>query len=348
MIHDHGSHDQGGHASSAQGNGRPQGAPSHGSGSRGSHSHGSRSNGSHSHGGLGHAHAPTDFGTRFKVAIALNIAIVVLQAVYGWLANSVALLADAGHNLSDVLGLVVAYGATLLAARPASRRFTYGLGGSSIVAAFLNGAFLLLAVGALSWEAIHRLSNPQPVAEVTVMVVAAIGMVLNGFTAWLFMAGSQQDINIRGAYLHMAADSAVSAGVIVAALVIWFTGWLWLDPATSLLINAVILWGAWRLIRDSLVLSLGAVPPEVDYGAVHAYLSRLEGVGAMHDLHVWPLSTTETALTVHLVMPQGHPGDAFLAEIAASLQERFAIGHATVQIETGDGPPCPLVLKHAP
>ena len=326
MGHGHAHHHGGGHG-----------------GGHGGHRHGAHG---HGHGGH-HGHAPTDFGRRFQIAIGLNVAIVIVQAVYGTLANSMALLADAGHNLSDVLGLIVAYAATRLAARPATSRFTYGLGSSSILAALFNACFLLLAVGALSWEAIRRLADPQPMQEVTVMVVAGIGMVLNGFTAWLFASGGKSDINLRGAFLHMAADAAVSAGVIVAALLVLLTGWVWLDPLTSLAINAVILAGTWSLLRQSLSMSLAAVPPGIDYAAVRDYLAGLPGVSGLHDLHVWPLSTTETALTVHLVMPEGHPGDGGMAEIAGTLAGRFSIDHPTLQVETGQGATCALALRHA-
>ena len=325
MAHDHGGHVHAHHDHSHAGHG---------------HSHAG-----HAH-GPGHSHAPANFGRAFQVGIALNIAIVVVQGVYGWLANSVALMADAGHNLSDVLGLVVAYAATVLAARKPSTRFTYGLGKSSILAALFNATFLLVAVGALSWEAIARLREPQPVAGVTVMVVAAIGMVLNGFTAWLFASGGRTDLNLRGAYLHMAADAAVSAGVVLSGLVILVTGWLWLDPVASLAINAVIVWGTWGLLRESLMLSLAAVPPGIDIAAVRSFLTGLPGVDRLHDLHVWPLSTTETALTAHLVMPDGPPGDAFLMDAAAELKARFATGHVTLQVETGRDTVCALALTH--
>ena len=312
----------------------------------GGHAHGGHGggHGGHSHGG--HGHAPSDFGRTFQIAIALNVAIVVLQAVFGWIAGSVALIADAGHNLSDVLGLVVAYAATLLGKRPADRRFTYGLGQSSILAALFNAVFLLVAVGALSWEAIERLRDPRPVAGATVMVVAAIGMVMNGFTAWLFASGGKRDINLRGAFLHMAADAAVSAAVIVSGLLILVTGWLWLDPVTSLGINAIIVWGTWSLMRESLVMSLGAVPTAIDYEAVRTYLAGRPEVGDLHDLHIWPLSTTETALTAHLVVPTGPPGDAFLMTVATELKSRFDIGHVTLQVETSAAAACELATVH--
>ena len=289
---------------------------------------------------------PQDFGGRFKLAIALNLAIVLGQAAFGWWAQSMALIADAGHNLSDVLGLVVAYVAVLLSRRRPSARFTYGWGHSSIVAALFNAAFLLVAVGALSWEAIERLRHPAPVAGGTVMVVAAVAMVLNGLSAWLFLSGAKDDLNLRGAFLHMAADAAVSAGVVVSGLVILLTGWLWLDPVASLAINAVVVCGTWSLLRQSLALSLAGVPEGIDLGEVEACLRGRPGVADLHDLHVWPLSTTQTALTAHLVVPTGAPGDAFLLETAAELRARFGIGHATLQVETDIDTRCELAAGH--
>jgi cobalt-zinc-cadmium efflux system protein len=327
-------------------------AEGHHDGAGGGHHHGCDHHGhnhahhGHLHGGLGHVHAPASFGRAFAIGISLNIAIVVLQAVYGYLSNSVALIADAGHNLSDVLGLVVAWAATVLATRPPSGRFTYGLRGSSILGAMFNAVFLLVAVGALSWEALRRLFDPEPVAGVTVMVVAAIGMVLNGFTAWLFAGGSNGDLNIRGAYLHMAADAAVSAGVVVAGFVILMTGWLWIDPAVSLAINVVIIWGTWSLLRESVVMSLAAVPAGIDAGKVRSFLTSQPGVAELHDLHIWPMSTTETALTAHLSMPGGHPGDGFLMGLAAELKARFGICHVTLQVETDPNTVCALAPEH--
>lgn len=309
------------------------------------HDHGHDHHHGHSH-GHGHVHAPADFGRVFQVAIALNIAIVIGQAGFGWWAGSVALLADAGHNLSDVLGLAIAYAATILAARRPTTRFTYGLGGTSILAALFNAVLLLVAIGALSWEAIERLRAPTPVAGLTVMAVAAVGAVLNGFTAWLLASGGKRDINLHGAYLHMAADAAVSVGVVAAGALILLTGWLWLDPAASLLINAVIVWGTWRLLRESLAMSLGGVPETVSYADVRTFLAERPGVAGLHDLHIWPLSTAEIALTAHLSMPAGAPSDAFLAETASALKERFGIGHVTLQVETGSGASCELAALH--
>ncbi|CAN5314876.1 cation diffusion facilitator family transporter [soil metagenome] len=270
------------------------------------HAHGT----GHGHGG--HVHAPANFGPAFAIGIALNTIFVIVEAIYGYASNSTALIADAGHNLSDVLGLVVAWIAVILSKRPPSARYTYGLRGSSILAALFNAVFLLIAVGAIGWQAVLRLFNPEPVAEMTVMIVAAIGIGINGFTALLFASGRKSDLNIRGAYLHMAADAAVSAGVVIAALIIMFTGWLWLDAVTSLAIVIVIVWGTWGLLRDSTAMSLGAVPSGIDPVAVRGYLEKRPGVTEVCDLHIWPMSTTEAALTCHLVMPAGKPGDAFL------------------------------------
>lgn len=289
-----------------------------------------------------HAHAPASYGKAFAIGIGLNTAFVGIEAVYGFLANSVALLADAGHNLSDVLSLVVAWAASELAKRPPSARYTYGLRASSILAAMFNALFLLVTVGAISWEAILRFGAPEPIAGKTVMAVAAVGILINGATAWLFASGSKGDINLRGAFLHMAADALVSVGVVIAGLVILFTNWLWLDPVASLVINAVIVWGAWALLRDSVAMSLAAVPPDIDPEAVRAFLGRRPGVTSLHDLHIWSVSTTETALTCHLVMNGGHPGDAFLHDLAADLAREFKINHPTVQIEIDPGLACAL------
>ena len=291
-----------------------------------------------------HTHAPTDFGRAFAIGIALNIAIVVLQVVFGFLSNSVALLADAGHNLSDVLSLLAAWAATWLGKQAPTHRFSYGLKGSSIIAALFNAVFLLIVMGALSWEAVRRLLAPEPVAAGTVMIVAAVGMIFNGITAWLFMHG-RRDLNIRGAFLHMAADAAVSAGVIVAGLLILITGWLWIDPVVSLLVNAVIVWGTWGLLTESVAMALNATPSDIEAEEVRAFLRAQHGVTDLHDLHVWPMSTTERALTVHLVMPEGHPGDAFVLTLGEGLRRRFGIGHPTVQIES-EGMHCPLEPEH--
>ncbi len=308
------------------------------------HGHGAGDHGgeSHDHSGHDHAHAPADFGAAFAIGIALNVGFVAIEAAYGLIAGSVALLSDAGHNLGDVLGLSAAWLASRLVQRAPSARFTYGLRGSSILAALFNAVFLLLTVGAISWEAILRLADPAPVAGKVVMVVAAIGIAVNGVTAWLFASGQKDDINLRGAFLHMASDALVSAGVVASGFVILATGWLWLDPLTSLAVNVVIVWGTWGLLRDSLGMSMAAVPAGVDPAKLRAFLAARPGVSAVHDLHVWPISTTETALTCHLVMPAGHPGDAFLHDLAAELARRFRIGHPTLQIETDPQIACAL------
>jgi cobalt-zinc-cadmium efflux system protein len=297
------------------------------------------------HHGPGHAHAPASFGTAFAIGIGLNTAFVLIEAGYGIASNSVALLADAGHNLSDVLGLAVAWVAEVLSKRPPSRRYTYGLRGSSILAALFNAAFLLIAVGAIGWESILRLLHPEPVAGKAVIIVASIGIVINAVTAWLFASGRKRDLNIRGAYLHMAADAAVSAGVVAAGVVILWTGWLWLDPVVSLMIVAAIVAGTWGLLRDSVAMSLNAVPREIEPGSILAFLKEQEGVSDVHDLHIWPMSTTETALTAHLVVPTGYPGDPFVLGISRELREHHGIGHVTLQIET-DGAACPLAPEH--
>ena len=288
---------------------------------------------SHSH---GHDHAPAQgsHGRAFAIGILLNSAFVLVEATFGLLSGSMALVADAGHNLSDVLSLLIAWGASVMAARPASARFTYGLKSSTILAALANAALLLVAIGAILFETLHRLFNPAPVEGFTMIVVAGIGIVINTATALMFMRGRKHDINIRGAFLHMAADALVSVGVVVAGVAILLTGALWIDPVTSLIIVAVIAWGTWGLLKDSVKMSLLAVPDSIDEREVRGFLSGLPGVSAVHDLHIWPMSTTETALTAHLVMPQGHPGDPFLHDIAHELEHRFRIGHATMQVET--------------
>jgi cobalt-zinc-cadmium efflux system protein len=271
---------------------------------------------------------------------------VIVEGIFGYASNSMALVADAGHNLSDVLGLMVAWVAVILSKRAPSPRFTYGLRGSSILAALFNAVFLLVAVGAIGWEAIQRLLHPEPVAGVTVMAVATIGIFINGITAYLFASGRKGDLNIRGAYMHMAADAVVSAGVVVAGLVILFTDWTWLDAATSLVISAIIIWGTWGLLRDSMAMSLSAVPAGIDPGAVRGYLEKCNGVTQVHDLHIWPMSTTEVALTCHMVIPAGQPGDVYLMEVAHHLKEQFGIHHATLQVETDLSSACALAPDH--
>ena len=305
------------------------------------HSHG---HAGHGHGG--HSHVPADFGRAFAVGVLLNGGFVVVEAVYGVLAHSVALVADAGHNLSDVLGLLLAWTAAVLVKRPPKGRFTYGLRSSSILAALFNAVLLLVAIGAIALEAVQRLARPEPVAATTVMIVATIGIVVNGATAALFASGRKHDLNVRAAFLHMLSDALVSAGVVVAGLVIALTGWLWLDPLTSLVLVAVIAWGTWGLLRDSVAMSLQAAPAGSEPEAVERFLLSRPGVCEVHDLHVWPMSTTEVALTAHLVMPDGHPGDAALAALAHDLQHRFGICHTTVQVETDPDHPCELEPAH--
>ena len=295
--------------------------------------------GAHAHGRTdhhGHAHSdPT--GRRFAIGIALNVGFVAIEAAWGILANSLALLADAGHNLSDVLGLLLAWAATILARRRPTGRRTYGLRKSTVMASLANAVLLLVVSGAIAWEAIRRFTAPEAVATIEVMVVAAIGVVINGATALLFLRGRRGDLNIQGAFLHMAADAGLSLGVVVSALAMMATGWLWLDPATSLVIVAVITIGTWQLLRDSLDLALDAVPAGIDAPAVARYLEGLPGVTAVHDLHIWAMSTTETALTVHLIRPGTGTDDGWLADVGETLRSRFGIPHATLQIENGDG-----------
>lgn len=288
------------------------------------------------HHGHQHGHHQGDFGRAFAIGIALNLIFVGVEVLYGLRANSTALLSDAGHNLSDVLGLAIAWAGAKLAARPPTKRFTWGLRSSSILAAILNGLLLMVALGAIALEAIERIADPQPVAGPVMMAVATVGIAINGLTALLFASGRKGDINIRGAFLHMIGDAAVSAAVVVAGLLILWTGVDLIDPALSLLIAALIFWQTYGLLSKAVAMSLGAVPDGIDYDAVEAALASQPGVAKVHDLHIWPASTTENVLTAHLVMPGGPPGDAFLGALAEMLHERFDIDHMTVQIETGE------------
>jgi cobalt-zinc-cadmium efflux system protein len=307
-----------------------------------SHDHHHHDHDHHDHGH--HHHAPRDFGFAFAFGIGLNFAFVVVEAVYGVLAHSMALLADAGHNLSDVLALALAWGASRLVRREPSERYTYGLRSTSILAALVNAALLLLVTGGIVWESIQRLAAPEPVASQTVIWVALVGIAVNAASALPF-AKSGGDLNIRAAFLHLAADAAISLGVVLAALLTLYTGWLWVDPVVGIAIAVVIIAGTWGLLRDSVTMALDAVPAHIDPAKVRSYLSGLSGVTEVHDLHIWAMSTTETALTVHLVMPKGHPGDAFTAEICKELREHHRVHHATVQIETG-AQPCELAPDH--
>ena len=290
----------------------------------------------HSH-GHDHGHAPPErgHGAAFAIAVSLNLIFVVAEVIAGLAGKSMALLADAGHNLSDVLSLLLAWGASVLAARPPSARFTYGLKGSSILAALANAALLWVALGAILIETLRRFSHPAEPQGVTMMVVAAGGIAINALSAVLFARGRKHDLNLRAAFQHLMADAAVSAGVVVAGALVLWTGARWIDPAVSLVITAVIGWGSWQLMKDALGLALAGVPEGIDHGEVRAFLESHPDVGAVHDLHIWAMSTTESALTAHVVMPKGHPGDHFLHALAEELEHRFGIGHATVQVESG-------------
>ncbi len=298
--------------------------------------------------GHGHDHAPASFDRAFGIGIALNIGFVAIEAFYGWKIDSLALLADAGHNLSDVIGLVLAWGGALAGRLRPDARHTYGWKRASILAAFINALLLLVAMGSLAWEAVQRLQTPQAVEGVTIMVVAGIGIVVNTATALLFLRGRKTDLNIRGAFLHMAADALVSAGVVVAgALALWF-GWTWLDPVVSLLIAAIIVVGTWNLFKQSLHLLFDGVPESVDLHAVQALLESLPGVERVHDLHVWAMGTSQIAMTAHLVMPQGHADDAFLKHATDELHEHFEIEHVTIQVvRVPFTPPCATLAPAA-
>ena len=307
------------------------------------HGHGHHHHPHHRHARSGHAHA--NQGLIFAFALAINCAFVVVEIAYGLIGHSMALIADAGHNFGDMLGLAAAWSAHMLGRREPTGRYTYGLGGSSILAALLNSIILLIAVGAISVEAINRLFAPQPVAGLIVIWVAALGVAINGLTALVLFRGEHKDLNVASAMAHALGDAGVSLGVAVSGAVILATGWQWLDPAASLAVSAVIVAGTWNLLRRSLDMALDAVPHGIDPREVREHLKRLSGVAAVHDLHIWPMSTTETALTAHLVMPSGHPGDGALARFSAELDARFAIGHATFQVETGEQD-CPLEPDH--
>ncbi|MDB5873272.1 MAG: cation transporter [Ramlibacter sp.] len=303
----------------------------------------------HTHGGYahaGHSHTPANFGRAFAIGIALNLGFVVVEVSYGLVANSMALLADAGHNLGDVLGLVLAWVATVLARRRPSATHTYGMRRGTILSALANAVLLLVAIGGIAVEGVRRLIHPAEVEGVTVIVVATAGIVVNGVTAWLFASGRKGDINVRGAFLHMAYDALISLGVVLAGGVILLTGWTRLDPLVSLAVGGFILAGTWSLLRDSMALAMDAVPASVKLEEVRAFLKQQKGVTDLHDLHVWPMSTTETALTCHLVMPGGHPGDSFFLETALELKEHFGISHATMQVETEISSACELKPDH--
>ncbi|MFD0049743.1 cation diffusion facilitator family transporter [Actinomycetes bacterium NPDC127524] len=287
---------------------------------------------SHDH---SHSHQPANFGKAFAVGIILNVIFIAVETVYGISSNSLALLADAGHNLSDVFGLAIAWIAVWLGKKAPSKTRTYGLKRSSILAAMLNAVFLLIAIGGIAWEAIQRFSAPAPAAGATVIIVAVIGIVINGFTAFLFMSGRKKDLNIRGAYMHMAADTLVSLGVVIAGFIMIYTGWEWLDPTVSLIIAAVIFIGTWSLLKESVNLSLDAVPSGIETEEIKKYLNNLPDVIDVHDLHVWGMSTTEAAMTVHLVRSKIEDNDELLLRMNKELHDKFEIEHPTIQIEKG-------------
>ena len=280
-----------------------------------------------------HSHSHLNYNKAFIIGITLNVVYILVEVFYGLLINSMALLADAGHNFSDVLGLLLAWGAAHLAKTAANEKRTYGFRKATILAAFFNAILLMIAVGAITIEAIRKLILPEPVQGETMMVVAGVGVVINALTAFLFMKGRNEDLNIKGAFLHMAADAGVSLGVVIAGLLIIYTNWLWIDPAISLVIVLVITIGTWGLLKDSFHLSMDAVPKNIDLKEVGEYLKSIRGVTEVHDLHIWAMSTTEIALTAHLVVPEGTQDDFFLKEICGQLQKRFGIGHSTIQIE---------------
>jgi cobalt-zinc-cadmium efflux system protein len=287
----------------------------------------------HHHHDHAHGHGPADFSRAFAIGIALNLAIVLIEAIFGFLGNSMALIADAGHNLSDVLGLVFAFAGAVMAKRSPSPRFTYGLKKASILAALINALFLLVAVGAIAAEAVRRLFDPVPAEALTMIWVAGLAIAINVLTALLFAGGRKHDLNVRAAIQHMAADAAVSAAVVFAGLLILWTGQNWVDPVMSLTVAAVILWGSVGLLKESVGMSLMGVPEGIDVDEVAAELGRLDGVETVHDLHVWPLSTTETALTAHLVAPGVQSTDVLLRAACVMLHDRFRIEHCTLQIE---------------
>lgn len=290
---------------------------------------------SHHHDHHHHHVDPKNYNRAFAIGITLNLIFVFIEAAYGFMANSLALLSDAGHNLSDVLGLVVAWGAFWLTNRKPTARFTFGLSKSSVLSALFNSLFLLVAIGIIIWEAVHRIMSPSLVDSKSVMIVAAIGIVINAATAMLFFKDKNDDINIRGAYLHMAADALISLGVVISAVAIYYTSWNWLDPLVSIIISLIIIYGTWDLLKNSLRLTMDAVPSDIDPIAVKKYLENLPGVSGVHDLHIWAMSTTETALSVHLTMKENTTKleNSILVDISAHLKKTFKIHHPTIQVE---------------
>ena len=309
------------------------------------HHHDHHGHGHKHHHGHHHDHTPKDFGRAFMVGLVLNIGFVIAETAAGIIGNSMALIADAGHNAFDVVGLMVAWAGLSLAKRKPSARFTFGLGKTSVLAAFINGMLLLVAVGAITIEAVQRLMTPQPVATNMMMAVAAAGVVINGITAFMFAGGAKSDINIRGAFIHMAGDAAISAGVVIAGFVISLTGLVWIDPLMSLVLNIVIVIGTWGLLTQASRMALAGVPDDVDPEAIRSTLLGLPGVRDVCDMHVWSLSTQDKAMSCHLVMPAGHPGDAFLVEAARIMKARHKIAHPTFQIDLERQVDCPLLAN---
>jgi cobalt-zinc-cadmium efflux system protein len=299
------------------------------------HTHHEHAKPSDAHANHGHSHGPMNYDRAFAIGITLNLLYALSEAIAGVWLGSLALVADAGHNLSDVLGLLLAWGAVWLSRRAPTEKHSYGLGRSSILAALANAMLLLIAVGIIVWEAVHRVVAPTAIATTLVIWIATIGIAVNAFTAWLFMRGSKTDLNMRGAYLHMVADAAVSLGVVVAATIMRYTGAWWLDPVVSIAIAAVIAWGTWGLLRDSLRLSLDGVPSHIDAKAVALFIAADSHVKEIHDLHIWALSTEAVAMTAHVICPDGHPGDVWLATLCDELHQKFNIDHATIQVEIG-------------
>lgn len=295
-----------------------------------------------------HSHKPKDYNRAFAIGVALNVVFVVIEAGYGIATGSLALIADAGHNLSDVIGLLLAWGANFLSGKPPTEKRTYGFRKLTIMASLASAILLLFALGCITWEAIGRLFHPKPIEGITVIVVAAIGVVINTITALLFISGQKHDLNIKGAFLHMAADAAISLGVVIAGAVIMATGWLWMDPVVSLLIVVVILAGTWPLLRDSVNLAIDSVPRGIDILGIRDYLASLENVAQIHDLHVWAMSTTEVALSVHLIISDDSWDNNFLSNLQQELLDRFGIAHATIQIERPNDTPCMLNGKGSP
>lgn len=312
----------------------------------GTHHHGPgvhhhRSHGHHHHDHQEHTHRVAGSGRAFGIAVVLNVGFVLIEVAAGVWSGSMALLADAGHNLSDVLALLLAWAASILASRPARAGYTYGFKSSSILAAIANAALLWVALGAILFETIHRFFNPAPIEGGVMIGVAAAGIAINALSAALFATGQKEDLNLHAAFVHLLADAAVSAGVVIAGVAIWLTGRAWIDPLTSLLITLAIGWGSWGLLKNAVRMGLHAVPPGIDPDEVQRWLMARPGVSTVHDLHIWPMSTTETALTAHVEMPGGHPGDAVLHRLSEELAHHFGIDHSTIQIELG-GEPCSL------